>query len=99
MNPQAHDEADRRKANERPEEGSDPIGDGVRRSADKGSRCTILQQGLDITIEQSGTGGPTEVVTHCHSLALEITNELVGVGLSREVFLVAFRVRSPSDRI
>lgn len=85
MNPQAEEQTDGRKANEKPEEGSDPIGDGVRR---RGGR-TILQQNLDVRFEQCRTGRACRFVANRNSLVLKVSNELPSIVLSGKFAPVA----------
>jgi hypothetical protein len=91
MNPEADDKTDRREANEKPKEGSDPIWNGVRRrgKVGNGGRRTILQQSRNIRFEQRRTGGFNGIVVDGDRLILEITHELVSFLLGRKLTLVA----------
>jgi hypothetical protein len=91
MNPQAEDETNRRKANEKPKEGSDPIWNGVSRrgKVGNGGRRTILQQSRDIRFEQRRTGEFNGIVVDSDRLILEITHELVSFLLGGKLTLVA----------
>jgi len=76
MNPQADDKSDRRKANEKPNERSDPIWNGVCRSGKiryRGRR-TILQDSFNVSFEQRRTGRFVGVVADYDRLALEVTH-------------------------
>jgi hypothetical protein len=90
MNPQADDETNRRKANENPEKGSDPLGDGVRSREGLGrDRSSVLQQALDIRFEQYRSGRVGRIATDCHGFTFKVTNELLGFRLGRESAPVA----------
>jgi hypothetical protein len=79
MNPDADDETNCRKANEKPKKRSDPKGNGVLLRERLGSGGgAVLQQALDIRFEQSRTGRVGRVAVDCHGFAFKVTNELLG---------------------
>src|ERR1035437_3024930 len=91
MNPQADDESHRRKANEKPKEGSDPIRNRVdrREKVRNWGRRTILQHSRHISFEQRRTGGVAGIVVNNDRLILEVAHELVSFPFGWKVALVA----------
>src|SRR4029077_19089323 len=95
MNPQAHNEADSREANEKPDKRSQPVWDGAKRIGIDGSGCAVLQDSLNIQFEQHGTRRLVGVVANCDRLALKITHELIGLAFGWKVSPVVSRICSP----